>query len=132
MSFRADKQLLKNYNKIWGKVEKLLRLDFKSKPVYCDDDKYIKTKTNIYADNMITNFHNNKMPKEQAPCKCLSIIKIDSVIKANKKYYHQTFFEECKYIQGKIKIESHIDEDLEKSDSNDEIESDIDNGEYDE
>ena len=61
MSFRANnKQLLKNYNKIWEKVEKLLRIDFESKPVYGDDDKYIKTKIKIYADNMITNFQNKK------------------------------------------------------------------------
>ena len=32
MSFRANnKQLLKNYNKIWEKVEKLMRIDFESK-----------------------------------------------------------------------------------------------------
>ena len=61
MSFRANnKQLLKNYNKIWEKVEKLLRIDFESKPVYGDDDKYIKTKIKIYAGSMITNFHNKK------------------------------------------------------------------------
>ena len=88
MSFRANnKQLLKNYNKIWEKVEKLMRIDFESKPVYGDDDKYIKTKIKIYADNMITNFHNKKMTKQKAPCKCLSVIMLDSVIKANKKYY---------------------------------------------
>ena len=55
---------------------------------------------------------------------------IDSVIKANKKYYPQTLLEECKYIQGKIKIENYIKEDLENSksdsDSNNETESDID------
>ena len=84
MSFRANnKQLLKNYNKIWEKVEKLLRIDFESKPVYGDDDKYIKTKIKIYADNMITNFHNKKMTKQKVPCKSLSIIMLDSVIKAN-------------------------------------------------
>ena len=90
----------------------------------------------IYADNMITNFHNKKMPKEKAPCKGLSIIMLDSVIKANKKYYPQTFLEECKYVQEKIKTENYIDDDLEKgesdSDSNDETESDIDSDEYDE
>ena len=88
---------------------------------------YIKTKIKIYADSIITNFHNKKMPKEKAPCKCLSII-IDSVIKANKKYYPQTLLEECKYIQEKIKTENYIDDDLD-SDSNDETESDIDNDE---
>ena len=77
------------------------------------------------------------MPKEKAPCKCLSIIMIDSVIKANKKYYPQTFLEECKYMQKKIKIENYISEDLENSDSdsesdsysNNETESNIDNEE---
>ena len=73
------------------------------------------------------------MPKEKAPCKCLSIIMLDSVIKANKKYYPQTLLEECKYIQEKIKTENSTDDDLEKSesdsDSNDETESDSDNDE---
>ena len=85
MSFRANnKQLLKNYNKIWEKVEKLMRIDSESKPVYGEDDKYIKTKIKIYVGNMITNFHNQKIPKEKAPCKCLSIIMIDFVVRANK------------------------------------------------
>ena len=137
MFFRVNsKQYSKNYNKIWEKVEKLIRVDFESKPVYGDDNKYIKTKIKIYADNMITTFHNKQMPKEKAPGECLSIIMLDSVIKANKKYYPQTFLEECKYVQEKIKTENHIDEDLEKSesdsDSNDETESDIDNNEHDE
>ena len=88
MSFRVyNKQLLEKYSKIWEKVEKLMRIDFESKPVYGDDDKYIKTKIKIYAGSMVTNFHNKKIPKEKAPCKCLSIIMLDSVIKVNKKYY---------------------------------------------
>ena len=40
MSFRVNnKKLLKNYSKIWEKVEKLLKIDFESKPVDGDDDK---------------------------------------------------------------------------------------------
>ena len=71
MSFRVkDKQLLKNYTKIWEKIEKLMKINFKSKPVYGDDDKYIKTKIKTYAKNTIINFHNKKMPKENVPCKC--------------------------------------------------------------
>ena len=83
---------------------------------------------------MITNFHNKKMPKEKAPCKCLPIIMLDTVTKPNKKYYPQTFLEECKYVQEKIKTESYIHESKSESDSdsNDETESDIDNDEYDE
>ena len=68
MSFRVNnnnnnKQLLKNYNKIWETAEKLLKIDFESKTIDGDDDKYIKTKIKKYADRMITNFHNKKMPK---------------------------------------------------------------------
>ena len=45
MSFKiSDKQLLKKYNQLWKRVEKLLEIKFDSKPVYGDDEKYIKTK----------------------------------------------------------------------------------------
>ena len=123
-----DKQLSKIYTKIWGKIEKLMKINFESKPVY-DDDKYIKTKIKIYAGSIITNFHSKKIPKEKAPCKCLSIVMIDSVIKANKKCYLQTLLEECKYIQEKIKIANYISEDLKNSESDNETESDVDNEE---
>ena len=130
MSFRVkDKQPLKNYNKIWEKVEKLMKTDFESKPVYDDDDKYIKTKIKTYEKSIITNFHNKKSPKEKAPCKSLPIIRIDSVIKTNKKYYPQPLLEECKYIQEKMKTENYIDQELEKSESDSATESDIENEE---
>ena len=119
-----NKQLLKNYNKIWEKTKKLMSIDFESKPVYGNDDKYIKTKIKIYAGSVITNFHNKKVSKEKTPCKCLSIIMLESVIKANKKYYPQTLLEECKDTQEKI---NYIDDNLEESDSNDETKSDNDN-----
>ena len=83
-----------------------MKINFESNPVYGDDIKYINTKIKIYAGSIITNVHNKKMPKEKAPCKCLSIIILDSVIKANKKYYPQTLLEECKYTQEKIKIKT--------------------------
>ena len=128
-----DKKLLKIHIKIWETIEKLMKINFESNPAYGDGVKYIKTKMKIYVGSIITNFHNKKMSKEKAPCKCLSIIMIDSVIKANKKYYPQTLLEEYKYMQEKIKIENYINEDLEDSesdsDSNNETESDIDNEE---
>ena len=81
------------------------------------------------------------MPKDKVPCRSLSIIMLDSVVKAKKKHYPQTVLEECKYEPKKIKMENLIDDDLEKSqsdesdnDSNDETESDDekDNDESDE
>ena len=73
-----------------------------------------------------TNFRNKKMPKEKAPCRCLSLIMLDSVIETDNKYYPQTFLEDCKYIQEKIKTKNYINDKLE------ETESDNDNDEDDE
>ena len=61
-----------------------MRIDFESKPVYSDDNKYLKINIKIYAGSMVSDFQNKKIPKEKAPCKCLLIIMLDSVIKVNK------------------------------------------------
>ena len=120
MSLRVnDQQLFKKDNKLWKKVEKLMRIDFQSKPTYGYADKYIKTKIKTYVDIVITNFHNKKMPKEKVPCKHLSIIMLDSVIESDEKYYPVTFLEECKYVQEKIKFENYIDEELDSDCDND-------------
>ena len=62
------------------------------------------------------------MPEERVPCKCLLIIILDSVLYAFEKYHRQTFLEECKYAQEKIKTKNYIDEELKS-------ESDTDNEE---
>ena len=47
---------LKNMElKIWKRAEKLLKIEFYTKPVYGDNDKYIKTKTKIHAGSMNNN-----------------------------------------------------------------------------
>ena len=127
----CDKQLLKKYNQIWKRVEKLLKIEFDSKPVYGDDDKYIKTKIIMHGDSMFTNFQGKRMPKEKAPCKCLSMIMLDSVNKAKKKYYPQTLLEECKYEQEEIKMENLIDDNIEKSESDESASESNDETEYD-
>ena len=106
-----------------------LAIEFDSKPVHGDNDKYIKTKIKIYIGSVITNFQGKKVPKEKGPCKCLPII----ITKAKKKYYPQTLFKECKYEQEKIKMENVIDDDLEKSSSDEsgsESDNDKDNDEF--
>ena len=66
MSFIVkDKHLLKNYIKIWEKIEQLMKINFESKPVYGDDVKHIKTKIKIYAGSVIKNFHNKKYLKKK-------------------------------------------------------------------
>ena len=61
----------------------MLKIEFDSKPVYGDNDKYIKTKIKIFDSSVNTNFQGKKMPNEKAQCKSLSIIVLDSVVKAN-------------------------------------------------
>ena len=62
-----DIQLLKSYNKIWKKIEKLMKIDFNTKTTSGDDDKYIKTGIKTYKDS--TNFYNKngskKVPEEK-------------------------------------------------------------------
>ena len=64
ISFKiSKKQLLKKYNHIWKRAEKLLKIEADSEPVYGDNDKYIKTKIKIYAGSMITDFQSKKNAK---------------------------------------------------------------------
>ena len=61
MSFMIkDKQLLKNTIKYEKKIERLMSIDFDSKTIYGDDNKYIKTKIKTYKDSIIKNFYYNK------------------------------------------------------------------------
>ena len=95
MYFKAsDNKLLKKYTKIWERVSNLMNIKFDSEPVYADNDKYRNTKIKSYGDRLTTNFQANKVPKENASYKFLSLIMLESVIRANKRYCPQTFQEE--------------------------------------
>ena len=109
-----DKQLLKRCNQIQRQVKSLLKIKIDSEPVYGDSDKYIKTKIKTYNGVVNTNFQGKKMAKEKAPCKSLTIIMLDSVVKAKKKYYPQKLLEEWKYEAKKTKKDNLIYDDLEK------------------
>ena len=128
ISFKViDKQLLKKYNKIWENVEELLNVKFESKPIYGDDDKYKKTKIKSCRDKVNTNFQGKKIPKEKSSYKYLSIITLESIIKASKKYYPQTLLKECKYEVKNKKAENIINDDLELISSDNESDNEPDN-----
>ena len=83
MSFLAnDKEFLKKYAKLWGKIKDLICKKFDSEPIY--NNNYIKTKIKSYNNDIRTNFgdesNNRKVPKEDCSYKCLSLISLDSVI----------------------------------------------------
>ena len=123
-----DKQLLRNYNKRWKKIEKLMKTDFNTKTTYGDDDKCIKTKIKTYTDSIITSLYNKKgskkIPEEKISHKCLSVMILDSIIYAYEKYYPQVFLQECKYVKENIKTKNYTDMELE---SESDIDSDSDN-----
>ena len=119
MSFKvSDNKLLKKYKNICEKIGNLLNIKVDSEPIYGDIDKYIKTKIKTYGDRVNTNFQGQKVPKENATYKCISLIMLDSVIRVNKKYYPQTL-EACKYVIRKKKMENLINHDLNLSSSDD-------------
>ena len=96
-----DNELLNIYKKIWENISNLINIECHNEPVYGDNDKYIKAKIILYGDKINTNFQGkkriSKYQKRISPYKCLSLIMVDSVIRANKKYYPQILLEECKY-----------------------------------
>ena len=107
-----DIQLFKKYNRIWKKNQKLMKIDFNFKTAYGDDDKYIKTKIKTCKENVTTNFYNKngseKIPEENIPRKCLSLIILDSVIYPYKRYHPQTFLDECKYAKENIRVRTML------------------------
>ena len=54
----------------------------------------------------------------------MTLIKLDSVIKAIKKYYPETLLEECKCETKKPNMENLINDDLESSSFDNDTESD--------
>ena len=50
-----DIQLYNNYN-MEKNLEKLMKIDIKTKTTYGDDDKYIKTRIKTYKNGITTNF----------------------------------------------------------------------------
>ena len=106
MSLKAiDKKLSKKYTKIWERASSLMNIEFESEPVDGDNDKYIKTKINLFGNKVNTNFQDRKIPKENSSQEWLSLIMLDSAIRGSKKYYPQTLLEECKYKIKKNKVE---------------------------
>ena len=91
MSFKIiGNKVLKSYSKIYERVSSLLHIEFHNEPIYGNNHQYIKT-----------NFQVNKILKENASYKSLSLIILDSVSRVNKDYYPQTLLEECKYVKNK-------------------------------
>ena len=83
-----DEEILKEYNEIWNKIGRLLKRGTDSKPVY--NDKFIKTKIEIYNDQVYTNFQNNTIPKYFYMLICsiiIFVVKLFAVVNILKKSF---------------------------------------------
>ena len=88
------------------KVRNTIKNRFDREPAY--NEKYLKTKTKSYEGKINTNFHNDKMPKEDYSCVCLSVILIDSVFKIFKNNCPQMFLKEFNNIVKEKEVTRHI------------------------
>ena len=76
-------ELLETYNEIWEIVKNSLKKVFDSEPVH--NEKCLKAKINSCNGKINTNFHNNKIPKQDSRYMYLSVILIYSVFATGKK-----------------------------------------------
>ena len=109
-----DDELLEKNIEIWEKVKNILKKELNK--VY--NEKYLKAKIK-FCDEKITNFHNNKIPKEDSQYIFLSVILIDSVLRTGKNYYPQVYLEEFKTAVKEKKIPNHIIDNIEISSDSD-------------
>ena len=115
MSFMIkDDEVRDKYDKIWNVIKDKLGIKFHSEPVR----EYLRAKVREFNDVIKTNFLGNDVPKENMHYTCIACITIDSVMKADKKYFPQVYLEECKYKIKKIQMPRFIKPEL-KSDSSD-------------
>ena len=117
MSFMIkDDEVWDKYDKIWNVIKDKLGIKFHIEPVH--EYKYLRAKVREFNDVIKTNFLGNDVPKENMHYTCIACITIDSVMKADKKYFPQVYLEECKYKIKKIQMSRFIKPEL-KSDSSD-------------
>ena len=72
--FIKDDELLEKNNENW-KVWNNIKNEFDGEPVYYE--KYLKMKLTSHKGEIITNFYNNKIPKEGSQSICLSVVSIN-------------------------------------------------------
>ena len=118
MSFMTeDNEVYSKYSEIWGKIKKLLGVQFSTNPIR--DEKYLTTKVKIFHGVNKTTFTDDKIPKEKNHYVCIAAINIDSVIKIDKTVYPQVYLEQCKYKLKKIKPVDFIGNEVELSSESD-------------
>ena len=106
MSFLIkDDESLEKHNKTLNKVSNSTKKGSDSERVY--NEKYLKSKIKSYKGKISTNFCDDRIPKQDSHCICLSVILLDSVFKMGKSDFRR--------IVKDKKITRYIIDDLETS-----------------
>ena len=77
-----------------------------------------------YNRKISGNFNNNKVPKQGSQCISLSLILIDSALRAGSNYYPQVFLKEWKYLVKEKEMPKYIIDKIEISSDSDREHSD--------
>ena len=119
---KKNEKIYKKYNEIWEVIRNLLKKDFTISSV--QDDIYLIAKFKIFdrINRIIYNSILIHMGKKH--CICIPIINIDSILKINKRVYHQAYSKHFKYKLNNYINNEIIDEDSDSdSDTDDVIDS---------
>ena len=111
---------------MWEKVKNSIKKEFDSEHVF--NAKYLRTKIKYFKGKINTNFHYDKMPKEDSRCICLSVIQTDSVYRKDNNCCPQVFLREHKHVVKEKKMFEYITEEIKiSSDDSDREDSDEEN-----
>ena len=81
VKLNANDDLLEKIRLFKINLALILKKEFNSKPVY--NKKNLKTKNKSYGD-VVTDFHDNEIPKAGFDCTCLAVITIALLLKKTK------------------------------------------------
>ena len=108
-----DADFVDEYNKIWRKIEELMRISFERKPPFCDNITFTtKVKTfSPYSED----YQDIKIPRSKIDYKFSSVAILHSVDTKDDKYYPRAHMEEYKYerIEEVSYFDCDIDSDIE-------------------
>ena len=119
---KKNEKIYKKYNEIWKVIRNLLKKDFTISPV--EDDIYLIAKFKIFDRINITIYNSILIHMGKKHYICIPIINIDSILKINKRVYHQAYSKHFKYKLNNYINNEIIDED---SDSDSDTDDVIDN-----
>ena len=110
-----DKNLSENIKKKWEKISSIKSKKLIKEPTYkSSNNAYIRLNIKVYVD-WLTNFYNEKSPKENTRYKCLALIMLESISKLRGNEYHpQLFIYDLNNNLKNINSKKRINRDFEK------------------